>query len=284
MLVLAQDPQLASLLPDGVVAYSERLMTRVGLLKPWERSLIQKPWFKKFSDFMERHIMAGASVHFAARKRFMDDETRAAIQNGAKQVLVVGAGFDTLSARLSAQFREVNFIEVDQPATHEVKKRGIEALGDLRPNFKLLGVDLNTTDLEEVLSSGETWQRDAVSVVIAEGVLMYLSDSAVSTFLAAVHALMGAGSRLLFTYMRLDEKGRVHGGKGASITRLSLKLIGEPWLWGVGEGGLEDFLSERGFCLVAPERCDLKSRYLEPAGLADRPLGDVERVAIAEKK
>jgi hypothetical protein len=44
---------------------------------------------------------------------------------------------------------------------------------------------------------------------------------------------------------------------------------------------LQDLLAKRGFHLIAPERCDLKSRYLEPAGLSDRPLGDVERVAIA---
>jgi methyltransferase (TIGR00027 family) len=232
---------------------------------------------------MERHTMDGASLHVVLRKRFMDDETRRAIREGARQVLVVGAGFDTLSVRLAAQFPEVNFVEVDQPDTHEVKRRGIDALGDLRPNLKLLGVDLGSTRLEEALSSVDAWQRRAKSVVIAEGVLMYLTESAVTTFLTAVHSMTGAGSRLLFTYMRTDDKGRIYGGKLAFLTRLSLKMIGEPWRWGVREGGLEDFLSERGFHLVDPERCDLKSRYLEPAGLAERPLGDVEFVAIAEK-
>ena len=60
-------------------------------------------------------------------------------------------------------------------------------------------------------------------------------------------------------------------------------MIGEPWLWGVVEGTLPDFLAKRGLQLMAAERCDLRSRYLQPAGLGDRPLGDVERVAIAEK-
>ena len=136
--------------------------------------------------------------------------------------MVVGAGFDTLSARLSAQFREVNFIEVDQPATHEVKKQGIEALGDLRPNFKLLGVDLNTTRLEEVLSSCETWQSDAVSVVIAEGVLMYLNESAVSTFLTSVHSLTSAGSRLGSD--RTLRAGSRIASRDAELTRMSRGL------------------------------------------------------------
>jgi methyltransferase (TIGR00027 family) len=278
---LAQDPQIARFLPEGSVELSERLMTSVGLLKGWERSLFGSVWFQKISAFIERHTMPGASLHVALRKRFMDDETRAAIRDGAKQVLVVGAGFDTLSVRLAGRFPEVLFVEVDQPGTHEVKRRAVGALDAHHSNFQLLGVDLASTSLEEALSFVGPWQRDRESVVIAEGVLMYLEESAVAAFLEAIHSLTGAGSRLLFTYMRRDEAGRIYGGKLGSITRLSLKMIGEPWCWGAGEGMLPDFLAKRGFQLTAPERCDLRSRYLEPAGLADRQLGDVERVAIA---
>jgi methyltransferase (TIGR00027 family) len=257
-------------------------MTEVGFLKGWERSLFRSAWFQKLSAFLERHTMPGAALHVALRKRFVDDETRAAIRDGANQVLVVGAGFDTLSARLAGRHPNVYFVEVDQPGTHEVKRRGIEALGECHSNLQLLGVDLASTSLEDALSSVEAWRRDRMSVVVAEGVLMYLDQTAVSAFLGAVHSLTGAGSRLLFTYMQSDKSGRIYGGKLAWVTRLSLKMIGEPWCWGVGEGKLPDFLAQRGFHLIAAERCDLKSRYLEPTGLADRPLGDVERVAIAE--
>jgi methyltransferase (TIGR00027 family) len=280
-LLLAQDPQIARFLPEGSVGLSERLMTAVGLFKDWERSLYQSAWFQRFTASMERHTMPGATLHVALRKRFMDDEARAAIRDGAKQVLVVGAGFDTLALRLAVQFPDVHFVELDQPGTHEVKRRGVEALGAHHSNFQLLGVDLASQSLEEVLASVGAWQRDRESVVIAEGVLMYLDETAVSAFLDAVHSFTGTGSRLLFTYMRRDETGRIYGGRLGSITRLSLKMIGEPWRWGVGEGMLPDFLSKRGFQLEAQERCDLRSRYLEPAGLADRPLGDMERVAIA---
>jgi methyltransferase (TIGR00027 family) len=282
---LAQDPKLASLLPEGAIEYSERLMTRVGLLRPWELSLFRRSGFQKLAAFVERHTMSGASLHAALRKRFMDDETRAAISSGAKQVLVAGAGFDTLSARLTTQFPEVTFVEVDRPGTHKVKREGIESLGDLRPNFHLLGVDLASTSLEEALSSVDDWKRDAASVVLAEGVLMYLEESAVSTFLSAVHSLTGVGSRLLFTYMRVDERGRIYSGKLPFLTRISLKLIGEPWRWGIRKGTLQEFMSRHGFVLdVSPERCDFRRRYLEPAGLADQPLGDIEHVAIGEKK
>ena len=45
------------------------------------------------------------------------------IDEGAKQVVILGAGFDTLAWRLSEKFESIRFIEVDHPATSKEKKR-----------------------------------------------------------------------------------------------------------------------------------------------------------------
>ncbi len=60
-------------------------------------------------------------------------------------------------------------------------------------------------------------------------------------------------------------------------------MIGEPVLWGVGPDKLPEFLERHGWRLCPPpERYDLRRRYLEPAGLGDAPLGDIEFLAAAE--
>src|SRR4051794_17738665 len=51
----------------------------------------------------------------AARTCFFDDAVRDAIRDGARQVVIVGAGFDTRAYRL--QQPGVQFFEVDHPAT-----------------------------------------------------------------------------------------------------------------------------------------------------------------------
>jgi methyltransferase (TIGR00027 family) len=282
LVFIAHDPRMALVLPKGTAETSERLMTLTGLLKPRELSLYHKRWFRNFASFTERHTLPGGSLSIAVRKRFFDDEVRAAIEAGATQVLVVGAGFDTLAIRLSSEHPEVSFVEIDHPPTHEAKRRGVEALEACRPNLHLLGVDLASASLEDALASLDGWESNATTVVLAEGVLMYLEESAVSSFLDSVHRSTGKGSRLLFTTLSRDDKNRVSAGKLSLLMRLSLQLMGEPWLWGIREQDLENFLEGHGYRLERrPEDEELRRRFLVPAGLGKEPLGDVERLAIA---
>lgn len=282
LVAIAQNPRMAPVLPKGAAETSERLMTRTGLLKPWELSLYRKQWFRNFLSFMERHTLPGGSLSIAVRKRFFDDEARAAIKAGVTQVLVVGAGFDTLAVRLASELPEVFFVEIDHPPTHEVKRRGVEALGACRSNLHLLGVDLTSTSLEDALASLDGWQSNALSAVLAEGVLMYLEESAVSSFLDSVHRITSKESRLIFTTLSCDDKNRVWAGKLSFLMRVSLRLMGEPWLWGIREQELGNLL-ERHSCRLEslPADEELRRRYLVPAGLGDEPLGNVERLAIA---
>lgn len=48
---------------------------------------------------------------------------KAAIEQGARQVLVLGAGFDTLCLRLAPQYPHVRFFEVDHPASTSSRSR-----------------------------------------------------------------------------------------------------------------------------------------------------------------
>ena len=282
LVVIARNPRMAPVLPKGAAETSERLMTLTGLLKPWELCLYHKPWFRNFLSFMERHTLPGGSLSIAVRKRFFDDEVRAAIAEGATQVLVVGAGFDTLAIRLASELPEVSFVEIDHPPTHEVKRRGVEALGACRSNLHLLGVDLASASLEDALATSDGWQSNDPSVVLAEGVLMYLDESAVSSFLDSVHRSTGKGSRLVFTTMRCDDKNRIWAGKLSLLMRVSLRLMGEPWQWGIQDHELGHFLERHGYRLESsPGNNDLRRRYLVPVGLEAEPLGDVEQLAIA---
>jgi methyltransferase (TIGR00027 family) len=228
-------------------------------------------------------MVPGMALHVGLRKRFFDDETRTALAAGATQVLIVGAGFDTLALRLAAEFPEVTFVEVDQAATHAVKRASVEALGALRPNLHLLSADLAVESLEQVLAGLDAWRPAGVSVVVAEGLLMYLPEVDVTGLFQAVRRSTAPGSRLLFSYLLHDEAGRPQVGKLPAVTRGMFELLGEPLRWSVREGGLQEFLASHGYRLSPPpERYDLRRRYLEPAGLGGLELGRVELLASAE--
>jgi methyltransferase (TIGR00027 family) len=213
----------------------------------------------------------------------LDDEVRAAIAAGVTQVLVVGGGFDTLCLRLAAEYPDVTFLELDHPPTHRVKLQAVEAIGATRSNLHLHGVDLSERSLADFLAEADCWACHARSVVVAEGVLMYLSEEDVVAFLAAVRSSVASCSRVLATYIYQEGLNRGSLGWLGGALKGFLKLVGEPFRWGVGAEGIEPFLGSHGFQVLGDSRrFDLKQRYVEPAGHADWVVARLEGVVAAE--
>lgn len=70
----------------------------------------------------------------------------------ATQILVLGAGYDTMGWRLAPEFSNMNFFEIDHLAATRLKARGIEAMG-LQDNFWLIPADLGKRDSLDVLKA-----------------------------------------------------------------------------------------------------------------------------------
>lgn len=277
-----EEPAVSRLAPAGSVAATIDVLTAAGLLKPWMMSLIRQPWYRRFADAIERSTMPGHLLHLVLRKRFIDDEVRASIARGVRQVLVVGAGYDTLCMRLAAEYPAVTFVELDHPPTHAAKQKSVRKLGREQPNLHLEGVDLGQRSLMQVMEESPVWQTDRSSAVVAEGVLMYLSRDDVVAFLEAVQSIAAPGSRLIATWVYETSLGRAELGRLGGVILLLLRLVGEPFRWGVDKAGIEPFLLAHGFRADAPSRFDLRSRYLEPVGEGDRYLSRFERVVAAD--
>ena len=177
---LAQDPQLAALLPEGAAVRTVCLLQAAGLLDTESVSSVGRAWRWRVAGFVDRHLVPGQLLYLGLRKRFVDDEVRAALAAGATQVLVVGAGDDTLALRLAAAHPEVLFVEVDRPATLGRKRDGALALGLTPSNLRWLAVDLDSTLLDDALGDVEDWDGARRSIVVAEGLLMYLAPPACS--------------------------------------------------------------------------------------------------------
>jgi methyltransferase (TIGR00027 family) len=282
---LSHQPRLAELLPQGAGESTERLLLQEGLLRPSLLWLFEAPWYGRLVTAFDGHTVPGQLLVVGLRKRFMEDETRAALEEGRRQVLVVGAGLDTLSWRLASAYPGATFVEVDHPATQAVKRRALKGLGPLPRNLHLLPVDLARTPLDRALHRLATWRREAPSVVLAEAVLMYLDEARVSAFLEAVHRCSGPGSRLLLTCIREDVHSAARREPGARwLVEWGLRLMGEPLRWCIQEEALGRFLEHHGFRSDdAPRRVDLHQRYLVPAGLAELSARGFEFPAVADK-
>jgi len=212
----------------------------------------------------------------------MDEEVRTAIERGACQVLMVGAGFDTLCLRLAKEYPDVLFVETDHPATSVAKQRAVEEMGESSPNLQMIAVDLGQVSLADTLDGLPEWDAGLPSVTVAEGVLPYLHPGEVDRFFAIIHERSGPGSRIVISHTRLDENGEVWMGDLGSTASEFLKRRGEELRSGIPDGNARAFLKEHGYRLdeSAPS---LRERFLVPYGWGDAPLGDLELILAADR-
>ena len=65
-------------------------------------------------------------------------------------------------------------------------------------NLCLIAEDLGNRRLADVLKANESWDPSAGTVIVAEGLVMYLSLEAVRDLFRQCAAVAGAGSRIPF--------------------------------------------------------------------------------------
>ena len=258
ILTLSRKPGMDQVLPAGSADATAHLLVAAGAVGPktvqWARSPRMVSVYQAF-DWM----LPGQFEAFAYRKAFCELQVREGIGAGATQVLVLGAGYDTMGWRLASEFSEVKFFEIDHPATASLKARGIEAMGG-RDNLFLIQEDLGERQLVDVLKAREPWDQRAGTVIVAEGLLQYLPAEAVRDLFTQCALITGAGSRMAFTYIPSGDNGRPDAGPWSGLLLWLLKRGGEPWLWSIRPEELGHFLSGTGWT-VAPELIKSPDKY-----------------------
>jgi methyltransferase (TIGR00027 family) len=288
LLLIDTVPRLAPVLPEGAARTAEALMRASGAVPVRHLDAMRRPASVRLYEAAEGLLGRGQLLWFAIRKRWMHEAVEQALRDGCRQLLVVGAGFDPLAVMVAARHAEVRCVELDAPATAEPKRRGVDAAGLARPNHQVVSADLASTALDRALAPAG-WRASERSVVVAEGLLMYLPPDAVGSLFAQVRACVAPGSRVAFSTVGVDERGRPRldfgGGLLNRAIRSALALAGEPLRWGLEPAAVPAFLDAHGFrALDLPGPDGLRARFLTPAGLADEPLAAYEHLVLAGRR
>lgn len=258
IVTLGEKPGMAEVLPPGIVEATAELLVASGAVSAtavrWSRSRRMVSVYEAF-DWM----MRGQFEAFGHRKAFCEHQVREGISAGATQILVLGAGYDTLGWRLAPEFTSVNFFEIDHPATADLKAKGTEQMGH-RDNLHLLAEDLAERKLVDVLSVNKIWDQTAQTVIVAEGLLMYLPPPAPRELFGQCAAIIGAGSRIAFTYIGTGADGQPDAGRWTWLVLWILRASGEPWLWSIRPEELSGFFGESGWT-NAPELVGTTNRH-----------------------
>jgi O-methyltransferase involved in polyketide biosynthesis len=106
---------------------------------------------------------------------------------------------------------------------------------------------LGERKLVDVLNANGSWDQSARTVIVAEGLVMYLPPEAVRDLFSQCAVLASVGSRIAFSYIPARADGRPGAGPWTWLMLWLQKLLGEPWLWSIRPEELDLFLEETGW-------------------------------------
>lgn len=163
-------------------------------------------------------------LFFAARARFAEDRIAAAVADGARQAVILGAGLDTFAYRNPHPGLRV--FEVDHPATQAWKRDRLAGAGIEQPeSLSFVPVDFETDTLSAQLASSG-FDRAEPAVFVWLGVVFYLTPPAVRATLAYV-AGQAAPSEVIVDYLRPAEDAE--GQQQLREREARVAAAGEPW-------------------------------------------------------
>ena len=220
-------------------------------------------------------------LFIAMRSRFAEDSARRALEDGVRQILVLGAGLDTFAYRL-APTRDLRVFELDHPATQTEKRRRLKEAEIAEPShLAYVAHDFEHGSMTGALEAAG-FDPGKRTFVLWLGVTPYLTEEAVFATLGELAGLPG-GAEVVFDYA--NPADRVTDAAARAFHEQMAERVaasGEPFRCFLDSAGLQARARELGFASIEDlDRAALVARYLPHAPSAPRPGpgGHVVRMA-----
>ena len=229
---ICNDPYAEFFLPDSVIAAPDR----------------NEQIRQAFSNW-ETHF-PGVSNAIVARTRFIDDCLEAAIVDGIRQLVILGAGYDTRAMRFKALKKSVTVFELDHPSTQNKKLERIEKhLKEDLSHVRYISIDFSKEDLAKKLFSCG-YNETLKTLFIWEGVTYYIPAAAVDSTLYFISHHSPSRSSVTFDYFPSTVVDGTTELAEARALREGLSRIGEEIVFGISPDRINEFLQIRGFSVI----------------------------------
>ena len=294
----AQGALLGSGKPSGTAGLNA-LMRAVDHRLPADRRLADDPYAKLVASRAPRYkyyvkspltarlalgafdkVFGGFLAEILLRVRYLDAVLADAYAQGVRQLVLVGAGYDSTALR-HQHLTGLKVIEVDHPATQGAKRKIFAAAKVQTPTVTYLPVDLESTSLAESLP-GAGFDPEQPALFAWIGVSYYLRRPSFDRALADLASMCAPGSRVLWDYL---DPSVVDGTSKYFSAKFAARIVakrGEPYILGLTPQQAADAASFAGFRTVEALRVpDLVRRYggRKPYAAASDFMG----VALLEK-
>ena len=250
------------------------------LMSGFYQWMLRSPGMRQYVIDQTEATTKGLYGEQICRTRYIDEAVTAALKKGIRQVVILGAGFDTRAYRLAGMVQAQVF-ELDMPRVQKVKRaRVAKLLAGVPENVHFVPIDFDEQDLGEVMK-GSGFDPAQPAVFVWEAVTQYLTAGAVEQTLRFI-GKSAKGSRVVFTYVpRWIIEHPERDPEAIALMKLS-KMKNAPFIFGLEQAELSDYLKD--FHLRVIEDVDAeyyKKNWLEPMGRKlDVTYG--ERICLAE--
>lgn len=232
-------------------------------------------WLARTIERSGRGLLGG----MVCRTRQLDDVTRTAMGEGARAVVILGAGLDTRAYRLP-ELAHVPVFEMDVAEIVEKKRTALARARVSTANVRFVTIDFETDDVAERLGSSG-WDRTSRTLFLWEGVTQYVARDAVVAILRFV-STAAPGSEVAFTYVPQD----VIEGRSARVgAEMARRFVARGlWVTGFDPAILRSELAAFGLDLTLDVgAADYQARYLAPRRRS-LEVFEIERVAVARAR
>lgn len=185
--------------------------------------------------------MPGLITHVVYRKPWIEAAARAALAAGVRQVVIFGAGCDTLALRMADVLGDIPVLEIDRPEVIAFRDRVLADGAGVPAGVRRIGVDLAHQAPAEALEAAGL-DGALATLFVAEGVMEYLSLAEVDRIFALVRGHAPPGGRFVFTFLARA----VYSDRHFDTLRAELDKGGETLQFGLMPEQLDGFLAARG--------------------------------------
>ena len=204
-----------------------------------------------------------------SRSRYTEDCLEEAIQQGLKQYIILGAGFDTFAFRRPDLVTQLEVFEIDHPTTQALKRERIAAAGWKIPtNLHFIPLDFAQESLTDTLLRS-AYLPEKSSFFSWLGVTYYLTRDVIFATLESIARITSKGNPIIFDYLDSDAFIPEKVGKRIQLMQWIAGQVGEPMKTGFDPLALDGDLKDLGFQLqedLFPTEID--ARYFQ--GRTDR--------------
>ena len=250
--VLSKNRPYAQMLSSDQVIFAEKALALCSPFKYRLSTRAKRIWFiNRAVESLQRFSIPGLALHWVVRKAAIREKLKGLLASGEyQQFLLLAGGFDSIAYEIAKMFPEVECIEVDHPATQNKKIACLRQL-PIVTNHQSLPFDFNKGPLTDLLIKNDKFCGSKNTLMLAEGLFMYLEEPVVYQYLELLKGFCSHHSTFLFTYLEKVDGQGVRFQNQTGLVNFWLSLQAEPFIWAKAQSQLRLDLKDNGFEIEA---------------------------------